>query len=83
MKTIKVLREEHGWTQFELAVKIGVTPTTISAWERGLYEPRASQLRALAQVFLVAMDDIDTESPVQEGKDTAKKGSRRRGSVSR
>jgi len=71
MKTVKQLREQVGWTQLELAVKIGVTPTTISAWERGAYEPRASQLRALAEAFGVRMDEIDTLTPVKEGKDAA------------
>lgn len=71
VKTIKELREAAGWTQLELAVKIGVTPTTISAWERGMYEPRASQLRALAEAFGVRMDEIDTMKPVLEGKDAA------------
>jgi len=71
MKTIKELREEAGLTQFQLAVKVGVTPTTVSAWERGVYEPRASQLRKLAQLFGVAMDEIDTATPLLEGKDAA------------
>lgn len=71
MRTIKALREDADLTQFDLAVKIGVTPTTISAWERGMYEPRASQLRRLAETFGVRMDEIDTESPVSEGKDAA------------
>jgi transcriptional regulator with XRE-family HTH domain len=71
VKTIKELREAAGWTQLDLAFKIGVTPTTISAWERGMYEPRASQLRALAEAFSVRMDEIDTMTPVLEGKDAA------------
>ena len=71
MRTIKALREAAGLTQFELAVKVGVTPTSVSAWERGQYEPRASQLRKLAGVLGVLMDDIDTEAPVLEGKDAA------------
>ena len=66
MQTIKALREAKEWTQFDLAVKIRVTPTTISAWERGMYEPRASQLRALADVFGVRMDDIDTTRPLKK-----------------
>lgn len=70
MKTIRELRDERGWSQFELAVKIGVTPTAISAWERGAYEPRAGQLRKMAQAFSVSMDDIAFESPA-EGKDAA------------
>ncbi len=58
MKTIRQLRDEHGWTQLELAIKLGVTPLTIYNWERGKYEPSASKLRAIAQAFGVSMDDI-------------------------
>jgi transcriptional regulator with XRE-family HTH domain len=61
MKTIRGLREERGWTQLELANAIGVTPATVYNWERGKYEPKASQLRALARAFAVSMDDIDFE----------------------
>ena len=71
MKTIRQLREERGWTQFELAVKVGMTPATVYNWERGRYEPKASQLRTLARVFDVSMDDIDFESVLAEGKDAA------------
>ncbi len=58
MKTIRELREGRGWTQLELAVKLGVTPATVYNWERGKYEPTASKLRAIAQTFGVSMDDI-------------------------
>jgi DNA-binding transcriptional regulator YiaG len=36
---IKNLREELGLTQFEMAQKVGVTPMTISRWERGISAP--------------------------------------------
>ena len=71
MQTIRQLREAAGLTQFELAVKVGVTPATVYNWERGRYEPKATQLRALARVFDVSMDDIDFESALEEGKDAA------------
>ncbi len=58
MRTIRELREERGWTQLELANKLGVTPATVYNWERGKYEPRASQFRAIALAFGVSMDDI-------------------------
>ena len=58
MKTIRELREERGWTQLELANRLGVTPSTIYSWERGRYEPTASKLRALARAFGVSMDII-------------------------
>jgi transcriptional regulator with XRE-family HTH domain len=59
MQTVKQLREGKGWTQLELANKIGVTPSTIYNWERGRFEPRVGQLRDLAQLFNVRMDEID------------------------
>lgn len=66
MQTIQQLRDARDWTRLQLAVAVGVTPGTIYNWERGIYEPRASQLRALAQVFGVSMDDIELVKP--EGK---------------
>ena len=65
MKTIRQLREERGETQLQLAVALGVTPATVYNWERGQFEPKASQLRALARHFDVSMDDIDFEGPMQ------------------
>lgn len=70
MKTIRKLREEAGMTQLGLANAVGVTPITVYNWERGRYEPKASQLRSLARVFGVSMDDIDFEGPM-EGKAAA------------
>ena len=59
MKTIRQLRQERHWTQLELAYKVGVTPLTIQNWERGRYEPSASKLRRIAEVFGVSMDEIE------------------------
>jgi transcriptional regulator with XRE-family HTH domain len=59
MKTIRQLREVAGLTQLEVAYKLGVTPATVSNWERGVYEPKVTQLRAMARLFDVRMDDIE------------------------
>jgi transcriptional regulator with XRE-family HTH domain len=67
MKTIRELREERGWSQFELAIRAGVTPGTVGNWERGKTEPKASQLHQLADVFAVPMDVIE----VADREDTA------------
>ena len=58
MKTIREMREANELTQLELAIKLGVTPTTISNWERGAAEPKVTQLRAIARLFGVNSDDI-------------------------
>jgi transcriptional regulator with XRE-family HTH domain len=57
-QTIRELRTQHQWTQVELANRLGVTPSTVYNWERGNWEPRASQLRQLATLFGVRMDEI-------------------------
>ena len=58
MKTIRQLREERGWTQLHLAVRLGVTPVTIYNWEQGRSQPRVAQFRQLARLFDVSMDDV-------------------------
>ncbi len=71
MKTIEELRKERGWTQLELAVKLGITPVTVYNWERGKTEPTASRFRQIAQVFGVSMDDIALVGGQQGGEKAA------------
>jgi transcriptional regulator with XRE-family HTH domain len=73
MRTIKELRLAQGWTQLELAYKAGITPLTVSKWERGVSQPRVTQLRKLAELFHVSSDDIAlvTRNEVVEGKAAA------------
>lgn len=61
MQTIRQLRQARNWTQLELAYRVGVTPLTIQNWEHGRYEPAASKLRKIAEVFEVSMDEIQLE----------------------
>ncbi len=69
MKTIKELRDEQGLTQLEVAYRVNVTPATVSNWERGVYEPKVTQLRALARLFGVSMDDIAlVGEEIEQGK---------------
>jgi len=58
MKTIKELRSEQGLTQLEVAYRIGVTPLSVSNWERGVSAPTVVKLRAIAELFGVSSDDI-------------------------
>ena len=68
-KTIRQLRQERGWTQVDLAVKLGITPAAISNWERGVASPRWDHLRGLARLFGVHARDIATEPAEQEPQD--------------
>ncbi len=67
-RSLKELRTERGWNQAELAHRIGVAPSTIYNWESGRFEPRFSQLRELAAVLEVTMDEIELVEEHREGK---------------
>ncbi|MGI8404863.1 MAG: helix-turn-helix transcriptional regulator [Thermomicrobiales bacterium] len=62
MRTIRELRQERGWTQFELAIKVGVQPQAVYFWESGRRTPQVAQVRMLAQVFEISSDEIILES---------------------
>jgi transcriptional regulator with XRE-family HTH domain len=61
VKTIRGLRQARGWTQFALALKVGVQPQAVYLWERGLRTPRVPQLRKLGRTFGLCSDDIVLE----------------------
>ena len=47
MKTIRALRQDQGWTQFELALRVGVQPQAVYLWESGRRMPQVPQMRKL------------------------------------
>ena len=61
MKTIRVLRQQRGWTQFELALKVGVQPQAVYLWESGRRTPQVPQLRMLGELFGLCSDEIVLE----------------------
>jgi transcriptional regulator with XRE-family HTH domain len=62
MKTIRALRQEQGWTQFELALRVGVQPQAVYLWESGRRVPQVSQMRKLGELFGICSDEIILES---------------------
>lgn len=53
---IKALREEKGWSQAELARRLGITRNGVNSWEQGLSMPSPACLVDLADVFSVSTD---------------------------
>ena len=53
---IKALREGKGWTQAELARRLGITKNGVNSWEQGLSMPSPACLVDLASVFSVSTD---------------------------
>ena len=57
-KTIRQLREERGWTQGDVAVRLRVSQTAISHWELGLRVPQPGMRQRLAGLFGVSASEI-------------------------
>jgi transcriptional regulator with XRE-family HTH domain len=53
---VKQLRQEHGWSQADLAAKIGTDPGQISRYENGRMTPSAEAVVRLAEILDVATD---------------------------
>ncbi|MDP9074387.1 MAG: helix-turn-helix domain-containing protein [Actinomycetota bacterium] len=53
---VKQLRNEHSWSQGELAERIGADPAQISRYENGRITPSADALVRLAETFGVSCD---------------------------
>lgn len=55
---IKKMRENSGLTQKELASKLGLSVMTIVRYESGEFEPRASEVAAMAELFNCSIDEL-------------------------
>lgn len=53
---IKALREAKGWTQADLARKLGITRNGVNSWEQGLSMPSPACLVDLAKTLSVSTD---------------------------
>lgn len=53
---IKFLREQLGLTQSDLAKKLGITRSSVNAWEMGISVPSTQYVVELAGIFKVSTD---------------------------
>ncbi|MBO4981878.1 MAG: helix-turn-helix transcriptional regulator [Lachnospiraceae bacterium] len=53
---IRTLRESNGMTQAALAKKLGITRSSVNAWEMGISAPSTTYLVELASLFNVSTD---------------------------
>jgi DNA-binding XRE family transcriptional regulator len=74
MNTISALRLGRGWTQFQLAMAVGVQPQTVYLWESGRRHPQVSQMRKLGRVFEICSDEIDLACPPEPQHATTQTG---------
>ena len=55
---VKELRAKHGYTQGDLAEKVGATRQTIAAIEKGNYVPSLLLGLTICDVFQLKMEDV-------------------------
>lgn len=55
---IYTLRRSRGWSQEQLAEKVGVSRQAISKWEGGLSTPELEKLQALCSCFDITLDEL-------------------------
>ena len=55
-KRIYELRVSFGWTQVQLAQKLGITKQTVSNWENDNIQPSIDMLIKLSKTFNVSTD---------------------------
>ena len=60
------LRREHGYSQEELAYKLGVSRQAVSKWERAESSPDTDNLLALARLYGVSLDALLLHTPEPE-----------------
>ncbi len=64
-KTIRQLREERGWSQVELAARLGVARYTVQKWELGERLPSPRNWWRLADLFGISMQELVTSQVEQ------------------
>ena len=69
---LKLLRKQYGFTQEQIAEKLGVSRQTIAKWERGECLPDIENVIALADLYEITVDQL-VRNAVSGGKGDDKK----------
>jgi putative transcriptional regulator len=57
---VRLLRTEHGWSQAELAQRLGVSRQTINSIETGKYDPSLPLAFEISRLFRLPIERIFT-----------------------
>ena len=58
MNKIREYRERHGFSQEELARRLGIDRSSVAKWESGCNTPKVSHLLELAKIFCCPVDEL-------------------------
>ena len=63
---IRTLRKRKGYSQEQLARRLHVTQGAVSQWEKNITTPAADQLKSLAEIFEITVDNLLDENIIEE-----------------
>ena len=64
---LKQAREERGWSQKDVAEKVGTDSKTVSRWERGVAYPSPYFRQKLAELFKISLRELDLLNSSERG----------------
>ena len=67
---LPALRAERGWSQAELADRLGVSRQTVNALERGKYDPSLPLAFSIARLFGGRIEDVFTPEDAPAVRET-------------
>lgn len=68
MKRLKYYREQKGFSQTDIAERIGISQQAVAKWESGEAMPRADKLPILAKLLNCTTDELLEELPAPANK---------------
>lgn len=73
MELLKELRTKHGLTRTELAMRLGVTESTIKNWEYGWSLPSIKKIERIAAHFEIPVESLVEDADRDRARREAKK----------
>lgn len=70
-KRLLDLRKSRGYSQAQVAMKLGISQGAISQWEHGTTVPAAEQLLSLADMYGISVDELLGRSAPEQQEDDA------------
>lgn len=65
LETIRKMRLERGWTEYQLAEHSGLTQSTISSWYRKNMQPSVASLERICGAFNITLSQFFAASPAE------------------
>lgn len=60
---LRTLRADRGWSQADLADRLGVSRQSVNALETGKYDPSLPLAFRIARLFDAAIEEVFTDAP--------------------